>query len=732
MGETLKPSGEEPKKDLEDLTQEEYRESLIQRKLPEQKPSESEQSQEEQKTAKLTLGGNNIEVPVMSEDQENPLELKTAPEEKPEPKRKGRVKKPPKPGPVDSEKVRKEQERVKAGKKGKSAEEYADELAGVIFNTDSKDEKLIEAPKAPGKVDKKKMEQEVKEISERQKQRKQKPEPAEPAAVIEQSVEQNPQEQLRPWAEEEKNEFDRLQQEYTKGAEFSQEIRSSITGILYNDIDEKRGEFLLKWFEENKHRKDVKERGISLDISDDRKRAIAIEMGASTELISNKKYRKEFQEIENLSALRMDFREKNIPLEIQFLMLNHLEGKANRLKSEIGSLEGAPGAEAKREAAQKELEGLFQIRKELAEKATGIPDLAKQAEEEAEKTNPLEPKEKYIEEGVQDISTEKKKKEEDLLLAEWGKLSESERKKYRKWHGITGLGDKQEQRMASEAQQFAKTITDQDYAKRANISGDFFFALLEAGFKPYEARNKGFWGFQKVFIPKREGDVVKIPIGAEFEKFSKREIERYNEGLKKEKERELGEEWDKKNQARAVEARKLVEQKIEGYASSSEEAKNEAIKGVEAVYKGIRDRLIEEYKHRTEKRKTKKSQTEQENIDQEFREKKTSGTEKTRTPFDVMKTLYQDLVMREDGPLSGLSGTIDKDIESINNYLKSNMGVRVSKEQLKGRVDPEEYYKACSNKFGLISLIFDLLVKNPWEAKKEKEKKQAKRPKKTK
>lgn len=684
MAETPRPDEGKTLEDIGNLTSDEYRKKLREGELPDQKES-----------AKLTLGGESKEFFVTSEDeqkkareQEEAISRRQSEldKQRKSKKSKGRAKRPPKPGPVDIKEMQEEERRVEAGRKNKSAEEYAEDLVDAIFDSG---EKKGGMPKPPEKVKKEEMEREIEEVKERQKQRRKK--------TRESEVEQPAEQEVRPWAKLEREEYSRLYQQYIEGAEFSRELRSSVTKILDKDIDQKRGEFLLEWFEENKHRKEVKERGVSLDVSDDRKRAIAIEMGANMELVSDKRYKKDFEYIENLSALRMDFGAENIPLESQFLMLNHLEGKAKKLRLVVENLKDVSGeAEAiKRESAEKELEKLFQIRKELAEKATGQP-LEKQAKEELEKTNPLESKDEYIQKHL-------------ILDGETGAITENNKARLRElwqqYDGLqpdkkidfctvqkrgTGSGNKPREFLIAQNEEDLKGLMLENLkVLGVNINEEAFLTLLNSGYKLQDAQRKGFFRERIEILNTRTGQLESVR-PKDFDEFISRKKVENRLSIEADEKKKLGEEWDAKNKERPKKVRELIEQKISGFSLASEKAKGEAVRGVEAVYARIRNRLIEEYNHRKESRKAKKTA------------KAPKTAENVSEPEEAEESKKE----------VKLTGDIKKDAKKIMEFLKESgqedWGIDIQDVK---NTSPKLYEEALKKKkHGIMAVVMHLLI----------------------
>jgi hypothetical protein len=518
-------------------------------------------------------------------------------------------------------------------------------------------------------------------------------EEAESASSPESTQEGSLQEVVRPWADDEG--FKRLY----RRAEFSPEFRGSVTGILDKDIDEERGKFLLKWFEENRNRKDIQKRGISTDISEQEKINIAIEMGAATELVGKKKYEKEFQRIENLSALRLDFRAKDVPLESQFLMLNHLEVKAEALKAEVKDLEGVGGAEAgvKREAVKRELERLFEIRKELAGKATGI-----NIEAEADKELALDPeysktKEQYIEEKA-------KPGEVDYSLVSFDDRDSAKRQ---------ALGENYSDQDEQRALEWVKLKTS------ADITEEQLCGLMKAGYDPRTIEDnsgriaravikdvvKNFWNLGIVPLVKhsRGGGLVSIKIGGREELMMQKDFleraqklgEGFEAGVLEKTKAKLGEVWEASHKAQRQEK---IEQKIAEYASASlgaraEDAKGKAIRGVEAVYKNIKDRLIEEEIQRREKKKSKKAT-----------EKKDEKPEENEPESEKVEESKKEV---------NLTGDIKKDAITIMEFLdesgQEDWGIDINDVR---KTDSKLYKEALKKqkKGGILAVVMHLLI----------------------
>jgi len=550
-----------------------------------------------------------------------------------------------------------------------------------------------EAPPKPENPKEEDVDKTTAQTRENLEKNKSNAEEAESASSPESTQEGSLQEVVRPWADDEG--FKRLY----RRAEFSPEFRGSVTGILDKDIDEERGKFLLKWFEENRNRKDIQKRGISTDISEQEKINIAIEMGAATELVGKKKYEKEFQRIENLSALRLDFRAKDVPLESQFLMLNHLEVKAEALKAEVKDLEGVGGAEAgvKREAVKRELERLFEIRKELAGKATGI-----NIEAEADKELALDPeysktKEQYIEEKA-------KPGEVDYSLVSFDDRDSAKRQ---------ALGENYSDQDEQRALEWVKLKTS------ADITEEQLCGLMKAGYDPRTIEDnsgriaravikdvvKNFWNLGIVPLVKhsRGGGLVSIKIGGREELMMQKDFleraqklgEGFEAGVLEKTKAKLGEVWEASHKAQRQEK---IEQKIAEYASASlgaraEDAKGKAIRGVEAVYKNIKDRLIEEEIQRREKKKSKKAT-----------EKKDEKPEENEPESEKVEESKKEV---------NLTGDIKKDAITIMEFLdesgQEDWGIDINDVR---KTDSKLYKEALKKqkKGGILAVVMHLLI----------------------
>ncbi|OGZ78150.1 MAG: hypothetical protein A2358_02260 [Candidatus Staskawiczbacteria bacterium RIFOXYB1_FULL_37_44] len=538
---------------------------------------------------------------------------------------------------------------------------------------------------------------------------------AEPApAEAETTISESPAEKYLK--EKQKTLYEKL----TNEARLEKPLWEAGAKILDADIDQKHEEFLLKWFNDNKNSPEIQRFGITENISDAQKRKIAIDNGAFTKLISDEKYAKEFQEIENLSNLRLDFNSENVSLASQFLMLNHLEQKQNQT------------------------EEFLKIRLELAKKATGI-DIEATAEKELSGPD-FQTKENYVDTQTaglaQKINSERNKELVDIEWHEYMSMGEKERREYcselgwrleipRKVFDKLSKNKNYTPEQADEAFQnynremFGKAITM--IAAKNGIEGQAFYGLLEQGYKPHEAKSK--FSLFKIFtmkmswteIPNKGGSVYASDGTKEgFASFLKKTGEDYGKSFSAKAKEELENEWQNNYDL------KKSERIMAMLSQTTENAKKHIVENYEA----IKNRLIEEAETKRVKSKTEKELKE---IEKEFGDDgKAKKPEKRKTMFESFSELAGDALKDDDGNRKGglekLTGELKDDADILSDYFNKKLGVKEMtsaklKQLLKEKAIPEDDYKEKWNDdYGLLDWFTGVMVDRLWEAKPKKKK----------
>lgn len=482
---------------------------------------------------------------------------------------------------------------------------------------------------------------------------------------------------IKPWVnpEEEEKEKQKLLEKYGKEFELNDSTKKNIERFLNKDLEEEKVSFAKKWFEDNK--KSLEKQGISSDISEDKKVSIAVERGALDELKKDDKHKEVYQRTENLNVLKMELGKKKIPIESQFLILNNLDKKADKINEEIEKLkeenEKSGEKEGKILIKEKELEELFKARKELAEKATDR-DLEKEAKEEIKKSGDYKSREEYVEDDGNIQQLKEKKIEgakKEIFKEKWESLDEKEKKKYIKKHG--------------EEKGYSKFIEDEIKKEKKSASEKRIEGLTEEnililklkGYNPEEFKKKGFIG-KKIEV--KEGEEIK-----DFGEFLEEQKEEFEKDLKE----ELGEMWNSKYRE---DISKKTEEKIKDLAKSPERAKE----GIEGVYRKVKDRLILEYTEKT---------VSEEKSGEEIKKITETFGEKGKNTTDFIK----DVILHE-GELKNLEGDWSEDTESIAEFLGS-YGIETNKKDLNKFVNPEEYKKEVKTQKGFFDFLWDLIKK---------------------
>lgn len=181
-----------------------------------------------------------------------------------------------------------------------------------------------------------------------------------------------------PWEKVRTEEEGRLIEEYAEKSQLSGKGKDSIENALKEEADRRKIEFAKGWFEE--HRDEIKDKGYDVRTADESYMVrVTSELGGLKELRSKEEYREKNEEIENFYALRADLQKESIPIESQFLMLNALNKRGERIEDELDRAQAAGDKEAVK-AKELQLEELSKTGRELAEKITGR-NLRKEGEE---------------------------------------------------------------------------------------------------------------------------------------------------------------------------------------------------------------------------------------------------------------------------------------------------------------------------------------------------------------
>ncbi|MCX6720830.1 MAG: hypothetical protein NTW11_03430 [Candidatus Staskawiczbacteria bacterium] len=524
-------------------------------------------------------------------------------------------------------------------------------------------------------------------------------------------------------------------------------------GFLAKDADGLYREFALEWFGNNEDAMKKEGRVIPDNASDEWKISLVLGskekggMGAAAE-VNKPEYKTVRERMDRIGVLRADIKKGNVPPETPFLLLNYLQEKFEKEQKELESQkEKALGGDAAAEifvaSKTKELEELFLMRKEIAEKTMG-ENLTVKATEWIDKFNGS--REKYIEEGVERQRQREKEKQNqkknELFNKEYQaylNLPEKQRSKYQKKLGVklevsryefdrtydNKVGKIEIFKKYASAQEkeeaFQKFNRDLFHASvitladKNGIKGEQFYGLLEQGYKPHEIRKKGFqlFGGKKMEVPTQAGSYKEMNV-KEYADFVDNAGGDYNKFSESQARAKLEKMWDTDRVERIKEE---MERRIKELAESPEKAEG----GIEKVYQIAKERIIQEYiKKEAEKKPVEKTPARAKKIEKEFGEGKTSKANKPEktSMVDVYFKLAKDAIADESGERGGglqdLTGEAEEDATILSGYLAEKLGVKgINPEKLKKRMDNNKsrnFYKDCwKRKDGLLDWFFAVM-----------------------
>ncbi len=204
---------------------------------------------------------------------------------------------------------------------------------------------------------------------------------------------------------------------YVEKAQFDEKTRGDIEQILNQETEQRYIEFAEEWFRKN--RKKIENAGYNPNKKEKAHIMKVVEiMGGFKELEGTEKD----QEIYHLKILEQELGKENVPLDSQYLMLNVLNRRAKRIETEISRARDEKTNEVKVAEKQKELDDLFELRKQVAEKITGenlltqeeINEIKDEATKEIEEMFASTPK------GIKRIFDPRKGKQREQAIAEIG------------------------------------------------------------------------------------------------------------------------------------------------------------------------------------------------------------------------------------------------------------------------------------------------------------------------
>lgn len=465
----------------------------------------------------------------------------------------------------------------------------------------------------------------------------------------------------KPWEAMEREDEGWLLAQYGERVALNEKSARFIDGFLTQEARDAEMRFAKDWFEE--HREQLRGQGVSPEVSDSKKIAIAIEQGALDELRRKEEYRERREEIENLYYLRKVLREEHLPAEVPFLLLNKLQRIAENIENEIKKMRKAGKSEGEIRVKEGELERLFEIRKEVAEIASG-----RKLEDEArgEVDVRLEPKDTYM---GKNLEREKEALRNELWVdvfsEEWERLSEKQREQYESKDEFI------QKRLEAQVREMWGITIDRETA----------LALLAAGDKPEEFKKRG---IIRKKIEVRGGTKLSR---REFKSFLEKRREDFQKTIEENAQRGLEKRWEEK---RKELIKKGVEERIKNLAKSPEQA----VEGIEGVYRRAKDRLISEWTEK-ELKKEPKTSSQLQKIEKEFSQRGVNPRE-----------FIQDVLSRK-GELRELTGDIEEDEEKIESFLES-YGIP-TRGLVKKRMDPERYKREVRKERGFLELLFEFI-----------------------
>ena len=514
---------------------------------------------------------------------------------------------------------------------------------------------------------------------------------------------------IRPIEEEEERPaMESLSEKYITGAAIGEDLKKNIDKSLEIDANALREQFALKWFEDNKDR--VKKNGFPVDnINDAYKVAFVLRhwkpeeeggWGTGADMRSEK-YKEEFgDKAYKIAVLRNDMAKKNPPSETPFLLLNYLQASTEAKGRELKELkqkaeQGDQAAAVLAVGKESELEKLFSIRKEIAEKTMheNLDEMAKKKVEGGEEANRL--KERFFDEWTSNGRPRiEAQKNNALLEKEWQRFSlfnDEQRKEYLKRIGYRGYGDKTS---------FIFFIGQS--AEKFEAGSDAFYGLLNQGHNPLEIKvqRKHWWSGEKIVImPDQHGNPMSLE---EYENNVQNASETYVNSINLETRQRVEKVWEKRQNEQV---RKTIENRIKELAKSPEAAEG----GIEELYKKARERVITEYVQKQIKEKAPKTNVALEAIEKKFKDK---GEPRNLTSF------MSEVLFRR-GSLKDLGNDFNANDKNILKEFLTDWGMESPNSVLKG-VKAEEYRAARETQMGFFDFIMKIMHETQPPASKQK------------
>lgn len=481
-------------------------------------------------------------------------------------------------------------------------------------------------------------------------------------------------------------------EKYGEGTEISQESRNIIGNVINSELEDVYRHFVSKWVKDNKDALGAE--GISIKGDENAQFEFVwknLRQRALHDLENNPDYEEYLLKRGRGLDLLKDSQKDYIPPETQFLLINNFNKQAGILRKRM---EGMPEGSKERIEIQANLDAIFKVQKELAEKINGGKKLETLAEEELRAKN--DPDDKIIavskEEYIKSLmDTHLKLKTENYPPAELIK-------KYDDLIEKSNLSAKLKEEL--KGIRVTEIVNVSTWPRNLPMSKEEVAIALSMGIDVSKMKTKGWLPFSskvvvgdKVIADSAEDLTKKIAEGwkAFIEKAARDDITKMGEEAYENAKKSFE---DKKT--------KLIQAEIDPLAQSS----NKAEGGVAGVYERIRQRLVAEYLEGVITKQ--RPQTEKKAIQKEFSSKKrVNFTEFVDRVYNRTAEGFEDI----DG------SDIDGEMATISRFF-SGYGVKASPERLKKTINPEEYKRAVRRKKGFLDYLLNLIIKQPWSAKK--------------
>lgn len=366
------------------------------------------------------------------------------------------------------------------------------------------------------------------------------------------------EEESSPWKELELEEEENLIEKYQEESELSDKTKEGVDQVLHEEIDQKRISFAQEWFKNNKDK--VKSEGYDWKNTEEGYVVkITNELGGFQEMKQDEEYQEIKEEIDNLYALRKDFKKDSVPVETQFLVLNFLNQREKRVNKEYEKAKGDKD-ESLMTVKEQQLKEISNLREDIGKKVSG-----RNFEKEAGKKldlSALPEKDIYV---------------DNTFKATIDKVEKGIKEKY---------------------PEEGKDYQEETVKKFTNALG-------------YETREKkGLLG-SKITLMDKEGKIIGDYKGDKGQVAMGKVL---RDRFEKEAKKELGEAWDKLKAERGRKIEKYTQEEIRKLGNFSEQAEGK----IRGVYERVKDRLYTEYAKELMV-KTKKTREQLRSLEKEFK-----------------------------------------------------------------------------------------------------------------